>query len=405
MKKPDYTPAYKKTYGPMARLLAIFRKEVRDHMRDRRTLLLALIYPLLAPLLVAGGLYIAGTTIQSERTAVAFEIGVVGPSNSPMLIDHLKKYEITIIEMSSVQATKKQMLDGDMPVGLVIPETAIGQKRFEVKMLMNLSRVSNLRLTARLERVINKLNAELTKQRLSEVGLEKDFAKPIKIEDVSVTRLPNIAIFFYNMMPPLIIFMIFLGGVHLSIDTTVGERERGSLEPLLLSPVERWILLLAKSMAAVLFTAITSFINIAAFYVFCGWAATISEHLDKPPAWNIFIVMFAVSIPLMAIAVALQMSIAVITRSMKEAQIYLGLLPLVPALPGMIMVFKPMVPGSFDVAVPVYGQLLLLGRLALSEPVSITQVLTATASTTLAAIAIFALAARWFKREKMFLLG
>ena len=404
MSVPDYNKA-SKTNGRMARLMAIFKKEVRDHMRDRRTLLLALIYPLLAPLLVAGGLYLAGTTIQSERTAVAFDVAVIGSANSPLLMKHLESYDITVVEMSSVIEAKKLMLDGNMPVGLVVPENANNEKQFTVQMLMNLSRVSNLRLTARLERVINILNAELSKERLAEVGLEEDFAKPIKIKDVSVTRLPNIAIFFYNMMPPLIIFMIFLGGVHLAIDTTVGERERGSLEPLLLSPVERWVLLLAKSMAAVLFTAITSFINIAAFFVFCGWAASLSKHLDQPPAWYMFIAMFVVSIPLMAIAVALQMSIAVITRSMKEAQIYLGLLPLVPALPGMIMVFKPLSPGTWDVMVPVFGQMLLLSRLALDEPVTIAQVLTATASTTVAAAAIFWLAARWFKREKMFLLG
>ncbi|MCK5166518.1 MAG: ABC transporter permease, partial [Rhodospirillaceae bacterium] len=354
---------------------------------------------------VAGGLYLAGTTIQSERTAVAFDVVVVGADNSPLLIEHLEAHDISIVVKTSLIEAKKLVLDGHIPVGLVIPENAEGEKRFTVQMLMNLSRVSNLRLTARLERVINILNAELTKERLVEAGLEKDFAKPIKIKDVSVTRLPNIAVFFYNMMPPLIIFMIFLGGVHLAIDTTVGERERGSLEPLLLSPVERWILLLAKSKAAVLFTAITSFINIAAFYVFCGWAASLSKHLDQPPAWYMFIAMFVISIPLMAIAVALQMSIAVITRSMKEAQIYLGLLPLVPALPGMIMVFKPISPGAWDVAIPVFGQMLLLGRLALSESVTIAQVLTATVSTSIAAALIFWLAARWFKREKMFLLG
>ena len=401
-------PNYKKekvSTGRMARLIAVFKKEMRDHLRDRRTLLLALIYPLLAPALVAGGLYVAGTTIQSERTAVSFNVAVVGGINSPMLTGHLEKNDITTIEMATIDEAKKQMLEGGIPVGLVIPENAKNNTEFTVQMLMNLNLVSNLRLTARLERVINQLNAELGKRTLERVGLEEDFARPIKIQDVSITRRPNIATFFYNMMPPLIIFMIFLGGVHLSIDTTVGERERGSLEPLLLSPVERWVLLLAKSLAAVVFTAITSFINILAFYAFCGWAASISDHLDQPPAWYLFIFMFIISLPLMAIAVALQMAIAVITRSMKEAQIYLGLLPLIPALPGMIMVFKPLSPGNFDVAVPVYGQLLLLGRLALREPVSIMQVLTASTSTLVFAGLIFWLAARWFKQEKMFLLG
>ncbi|MDH5189574.1 MAG: ABC transporter permease, partial [Rhodospirillaceae bacterium] len=180
-------PNYKKekvSTGRMARLIAVFKKEIRDHLRDRRTLLLALIYPLLAPALVAGGLYVAGTTIQSERTAVSFNVAVVGGINSPMLTGHLEKNDITTIEMATVDEAKKQMLEGGIPVGLVIPENAKNNTEFTVQMLMNLNLVSNLRLTARLERVINQLNAELGKRTLERVGLEEDFARPIKIQDV-----------------------------------------------------------------------------------------------------------------------------------------------------------------------------------------------------------------------------
>ncbi|MCK5545881.1 MAG: hypothetical protein KAI27_00800, partial [Rhodospirillaceae bacterium] len=131
MNVPDYNKAVK-TNGRMSRLMVIFKKEVRDHLRDRRTLLLALIYPLLAPLLVAGGLYLAGTTIQSERTAVAFDVVVVGADNSPLLIEHLEAHDISIVVKTSLIEAKKLVLDGHIPVGLVIPENAEGEKRFTV---------------------------------------------------------------------------------------------------------------------------------------------------------------------------------------------------------------------------------------------------------------------------------
>ncbi|MCK5446392.1 MAG: ABC transporter permease [Rhodospirillaceae bacterium] len=404
MSTPKY-PAYKDTNGWYTRLISVFRKEVRDHFRDRRSLLLALIYPLLGPLLIAGGLSMAGHTIQSSKEKLAFEVVVLGAENAPQLIRHLQKNEITIVPAETIETAKEVVRDGIVSVGLSIPLAAKGQERFTVQMLLNLSRVDNLRKTARLQTVIGQLNAEIARERLTEAGFEKDFARSIKVEDVSISRPPNIAIFFYNMMPPLVIFMLFLGGVHLAIDTTVGERERGSLEPLLLAPVERWVLLLAKSMAAVAFTAITAFVNLAAFAIFLGWAAAGSTLLAAPPSWNVFAAIFVISLPLMFIAVALQMSIAVVTRSMKEAQIYLGLLPLVPALPGMILVFTPITPGQFDVMVPVFGQMLLMSRLIMGEPVLISQVVSASLSTFVAAGLIFLLAAKWFRREKMFVLG
>lgn len=404
MTAPSY-PDHNNNNGWATRLLSVFKKEVRDHMRDRRSLLLALIYPLLGPLLIAGGLSMAGHTIQSSKEKLAFDIVVLGAENAPDLIRHLQKHEITIVPAETMEFAREVVRDGKIAVGLAIPEAAKGQERFTVQMLLNLGRVDNLRRTARLQRVIDLLNAEIASERLKNAGFEKDFARSIQVEDVSITRPPNIAIFFYNMMPPLVIFMLFLGGVHLSIDTTVGERERGSLEPLLLAPVERWVLLMAKSGAAVAFTAITATVNLAAFAIFMGWAAAGSTLLAAPPGWDVFAAIFVISMPLMVIAVALQMSIAVVTRSMKEAQIYLGLLPLVPALPGMILVFTPVTPGSFDVMVPVFGQMILMSRLILSEPVLISQVVTASISTLVAAGLIFLLAARWFRREKMFVLG
>lgn len=120
---------------------------------------------------------------------------------------------------------------------------------------------------------------------------------------------------------------------------------------------------------------------------------------------GVFALTLIVAAPLMAFAVALQMSVAVTSRSMKEAQIYLGLLPLVPALPGMVMVFAPMNPTDLTVAVPVLGQMLLINQLIAEQSMDPLHVVIATLSTTVSAVLIFLLAAKWFRREKMFVLG
>lgn len=392
--------------GWSVRLWTVFKKEIRDHARDRRSLALALIYPLLGPLLVAGGLSMAGKTLQTDARNRVVDIPAVGMEYAPKLAMHLEANNIRIVPApDTAEARSTAVRDGHLPVIILVPPSAEGSDTFTLDVIANLGRVENLRATARLTGIITNYNDAIAAARAAKAGLPDDYAVPIKLHKINVARDANIAMFFYNMMPPLVIFMIFLGGVHLAIDTTVGERERGSLEPLLLAPVERWVLLLAKSGAALAFTAVTTVMNLGAFKVFMSLAVAGSDQLTQPPGWSVFAAVLAISIPLMVIAVALQMSISVVTRSMKEAQIYLGLLPLVPALPGMVLVFKPILPTDLTVAVPVFGQMLLIGQLVAEQALDPRHIAIATASTLSAAALVFWLAARWFKREKMFVLG
>ena len=388
------------------RLWIVFKKEMRDHSRDRRSLALALIYPLLGPLLVAGGLYMAGKTLQTDFRNRTVDIPALGMDHAPKLAAHLAAHNIRIVPAPENEAQRNAAVrDGHLPVVLVVPERAKNSDTFTIDVITNLARVENLRATARLTNIITLFNDQIAATRAKAAGLPEDYARAIKLHKINVARDANIALFFYNMMPPLVIFMIFLGGVHLAIDTTVGERERGSLEPLLLAPVERWVLLLAKSGAALAFTVVTTCMNLAAFKVFMALAVAGSDKLIQPPAWSVFVTVLVISVPLMVIAVALQMSISVITRSMKEAQIYLGLLPLVPALPGMVLVFKPILPTDFTVAVPVFGQMVLIGQLVAEQALDPRHIAIASASTLATAAFVFWLAARWFRREKMFVLG
>lgn len=392
--------------GWTGRLMAVFRKELRDHFRDRRSLLLALIYPLLGPALVAGGLAMAGKTLQTDYRERPVSVAVAGLEYAPRLADFLAEHNIeTTSAPTDPDERERAVRESEVRVIMVIPETAQGREDFQVDVLTNLGRVDNLRATARLGDAIGAYNYALAQERARAAGLPKDYARPIHMNKINVAREANVAVFFYNMIPPLVIFMIFLGGVHQAIDTTVGERERGSLEPLLLAPVERWVLLLAKSMSAFVFTIITTIVNLTAFKVFLELAVSTSSELVEPPGWGVFLAILLVSAPLMTIAVALQMSVAVVTRSMKEAQIYLGLLPLVPALPGMVLVFRPVNPSDIGVTVPVFGQMTLINQLVAEQVPTLAHVTVSAAVTLVAATLIFLLAARWFRREKMFVLG
>lgn len=385
------------------RILVVVRKEFRDHLRDRRSVGMALIYPMLGPVLLGGSLYFAGTTLQSKNANTKIHVAAVGSAFAPALTEFLARNNILL--KPAPPDPQGAVRRGVEPLVIVFPRTAATEDRYAVTLLVDLSRVGNVKITSRVGSTINGYNREIAAAVSSAAGLPEGFATPVKVLHFSVARDADIAVFFYNLMPPLIVFMIFLSGVYLSIDMTAGERERGQLEPLLIAPVERWELLLAKSLVAIAFTIVIVALNLLAFRGLLFLAAINTGRPVLPPGLDVFAILFLISLPLMAVAVALQMTIAVATRSMKEAQIYLGLLPLVPAMPGMMMVFVPIGPHTWISAVPILGQMKLFDQLIADQSLPAVEIILATASTSLLAAFVFWQAARLFRREKLFFLG
>lgn len=232
-------------------------------------------------------------------------------------------------------------------------------------------------------------------------GINPNELTPVTVREKNVGRAQNSAYVFYNMIPSLAMFMIFMGAVYLAIDTTVGERERGSLEPLLTAPVERWELLSGKSLAAWCFTAMIVAVNLTAFRVILAAATADAANLAAPPSPLAFANIFLVAIPLMAMAVTVQMNIAALTRSAKEAQIYLGLLPVVPLIPGLMLAFAPTSATVTSSLVPIYGQILFFADIVRGEQIAWGLLAINAAVTFGAAAILFRLASGLFEREKM----
>ena len=189
------------------------------------------------------------------------------------------------------------------------------------------------------------------------------------------------------------------GGVYLTIDTTSGERERGSLEPLLANPVARWELMLGKALAAFAFTAAAVVVQLVAFKLVFEVITRGEFGLAVDLGVPMFAAIFLICLPLMAFAVAIQLIVATLTRSFKETQTYLGLLPLAPALPGLVLVFVSINAHPWMMAIPTFGQTLLVGQLVRGEPVSAVAVAIACATTALAAAALLYGAARLYERD------
>ncbi len=384
----------------------VFVKEVIDNLRDWRSVFLALLYPFMGPLLIGILVVTVGEVITALPTT-SFNVPVQGARNAPELIAYLEQHA-TVIE----PATPDPLLGvrpGQHDTILVIPDDYASRFADErpaaVQLVVDGSRLTGALALSRVLALLKTYNKQVDAARLRSRGLEPTVGDPVTIEYLNVAAGRNITGFFLNMMPPFIIFTIFLGGVYLAIDTTSGERERGSLEPLLANPVARWELVAGKVCAALLFTAIALVVQLVAFKGAFELIAQGGFGLLVRPGLGVLTAIFLVCVPLMLLAVSVQMIIATVTRSFKETQTYLGLLPLVPAIPGLVLAFVAVKAHSWTMIIPIFGQTVLIGQLARDEPVNLFDVAIASGTTAALAFALLFVATRLYEREQLIFTG
>lgn len=384
------------------RIFVVFAKEVVDNSRDRRSLLVALIYPLMGPVLL-GLLISAVVDVVATDSKPQFTLPVLGAEHAPGLVEFLDRRGVTVVP--APEDAERAVREGAMETAIVIPEgfrdRFAAEKTAPIRVIVNSARLPGLIALNRTAGLLGDYNREVWAERIARRGVDIQVLRPLEIESIDVTQGTHIAEILLFMVPPLFIFNLFMGGVYLAIDTTSGERERGSLEPLLINPVERWALMLGKYLAALLFTGVAVAVQLMAFKVVFqssgGGAFSFAQALDMVTVVTIF----AVTLPLMMVAVGVQFIIATVTRSFKEAQTYLGLLPLVPAIPGMILVFAPVQAQDWMMLIPTFSQTLILGQYVHGEAVAFSDAVLSMASSAVAAFALIFAAARLYERENL----
>lgn len=383
------------------RVLVVFAKEVVDNSRDRRSLLVSLIYPLLGPILL--GLMISAVVgVVSEKSTGKATLVVSGAERAPGLVAYLTGRGIDVV--APPEDVEGAVRDGELQAVVVIGadygEKFRAQRTAEISVVVNTARLPGLIALNRTATLLGDYNRKVWSQRIKDRGVDIYVLQPLSIKSLNVAKGTHIADILILMVPPLFIFNLFMGGVYLAMDTTSGERERGSLEPLFINPVARWGIMLGKYLAALLFTAAAVLVQLAAFKFIFEWVGgdlSFARVFDIATIAGIFIV----TLPLMMVAVGVQFIIATMTRSFKEAQTYLGLLPLVPAIPGMVLVFAPVPAREWMMTIPIFSQTLLLGRFVQGEAVAVSDALISISTSVAAAAILVVLAARLYEREKL----
>lgn len=388
----------------MKTLKIVFAKEVIDNFRDRRTLLSALLMgPLFGPILFAMIINLSLSRSLSDDTE-ALQLPVIGAERAPNLMGYLASNNIDIIDAPPDRdAAIAAVTRGDHDVVVIVPEEFGAQfadmipARIEV--ISDQANTTAEREARRAKRALQGWYQEIAALRLSARGIDPSMVRPINIDDVDVSTPSGRSAVLLGMLSYFFIFALLTGGMNLAIDATAGERERGSLEPLLCLPITRDALIVGKILAACLFMAISLSLSLTSFYVTLKFVPL--ERLGMTPNFgpDVVITAFFLLVPFALLGAALMTLVASFTRSYKEAQTWLSAVLLAPTLPILVVSILQVRPTTLLMTVPSLSQHLLLVGLIRNEPLEPLHVLVSVTGTLTLGVLLAWLCARLYRRE------
>ena len=387
----------------MKQIWIIFEKEVLDGIRDTRSWVTGLLGTLIGPILLGAMLVMVGSSIR-EDIDKSLILPVQNPEYAPGLMQFLESHDVIIVPAPTDPETAVKL--GDVDVVLVIPkefgEDFSSSKPATIQLVMDSSRQSAVVNITKIQQLLEGYNTYIGKLRLVVRGFSPDVIEAISIDKVDVVTPQTRAMIIVSMMPYFIISVIFIGALPIIIDSTAGERERKSLEPLLINPAPRRAFVLGKLLSAFPFSIASLAIILIVFGIGIN-VIPIEKYLGIQfnLSFMTLFSIFLICLPMVFLASAIQILVASFARTTKEAETYLPFIAFVPALPGLALAFFPVKATMWLMLIPTFGQQLLINQMMRLEPINALHVIASVLATILIAAVCTWLAIILYKRERI----
>ncbi|MEE4637326.1 MAG: ABC transporter permease [Wenzhouxiangella sp.] len=384
-------------------MMSVFAKEVLDNFRDRRVILNTLILgPLLGPVIFA--VMISFMTQQAtERMEAPLELPVIGAENAPALIGYLEREGVIIKDPP--EDPEGAVRREEEEIVLRIPADFGSAWRAGQPAPLELIADQSLRYTgttiSRVRGYLNRYAGQISQARLQLRGVHPDITRPLQISVVDLSTPESRGGMLLAFLPYFIMITVFMGSMHMAIDTTAGERERRSLEPLLINPLPRWQIMAGKLLATTLFALLTLALGLVAFVVAMGFLPTADMDMALNLDFRVAALAFALVAPVALLAAALLTILASFAKSFREAQSYMGMVILVPMIPSFWIMIDPTRTETWMTLVPLLSQNVLILGLVRGEPLNMAWIGMSLASTTALALLLAAIAGTLYNRPKL----
>ncbi|MBO9661797.1 ABC transporter permease [Dokdonella sp.] len=387
----------------MKSLFTVFWKEIRENLRDRRTVMNTLLTgPLFAPLVFV---LIINTAVTREldKAELPLDVPVVGAEYAPNLIAALKQQNLRIKDAPAdpERAVREQDADLVLRIPKDYAEAWRKGESAQVELIFDASQRDAQGSVSRLQRVLDAYGQRTGALRMIARGLAPDLTRPLVVAARDQSTAQNRSSTLFGMLPYFFILGGFIGGMALAIDTTAGERERQSLEPLLVNPVSRGRILAGKLAATSLFAFVTVLLSIVAFSIAGQFLPTEKLGMALDIGVRFAALTLFVMLPLVLLLATLQTLAAAFAKSFREAQTYLSLLMFVPVIPTLMLSVFPIKTQTWMYAVPLMSQQVAITRFLRGDTVTAQQLGLCFVCTAVAALIVYLITARIYDSERL----
>ena len=342
---------------------SVYRKELVDALRDRRTLLMVLLSSVaIGPLVL---MLVSSLVAGIEKRAEAREVVVLGMEHAPTLRNFFERQTYTV--RAAPEGHEQALRDSQLgePVLVVPPGFEADLARGEPPVLELVSSAANQRSqtgAGPVLRLLRAFNQEQATLRLAVRGVAPAALETVRVEERDLADPASRAAQLATMVPFFVLMAVLYGALNAALDTTAGERERGSLEPLLMNPASRLSLVLGKWGAVTSVGMLIAVLSCLSFLP--GQWLLRSEALSAMFRFGLgeAAAFIALLLPLAGALAALLMAIAIRCKSFKEAQANTTVLLLVVSMLPLVTLLNQEGTAPWHLWVPALAQTTLMGR-------------------------------------------
>jgi sodium transport system permease protein len=325
--------------------LIVYRKELRDMLRDKRTIRSMVIIPVVAfPLLFLGIGYV-GAHFAGEAQKEISTVMIQGGENSPKLLAALQNYQGIHVVPYRTDA-REEVSDKTIRALVEIPlgfDAAIASGHAEQLSIGYYEADEKSELAKeRLQKFFDDYRDRIARDALAARGLPTSLLEPFKVEASNIAPPAKVgAAIFGGWIPYLIIIFSFTGAMYPAMDLTAGEKERGTMETILSSPVSRTDLVIGKFLMVVTASVVTAVLSLLSLGLSFAWAkrgilgaAGSSFQISIDPSAVVAVILLI--LPLAVLFAAVLLAVALIAKSYREAQTYVSPLIFIVIAPAII---------------------------------------------------------------------
>ncbi|MDP8220108.1 MAG: ABC transporter permease subunit/CPBP intramembrane protease [Candidatus Stygibacter frigidus] len=393
------------------KILVIFRKEMLDLFRDRRTIITAIILPIvLYPFISIFVATIASrqeTKIQ-EAEKIVYVYDQVNSNDSNKLIRGLEDEDSFSVQITYKQSWNNQFKElvenNDIQAFLSLRDTLNGEyERLIIDAYFNNTDEKSQKAYSKIKDIANYTKWDIVSRRLSDLDISDEILEAIQVEPVNIAPPQKIlGALLGKFLAYMLIILTISSGAVVASDLVAGEKDRGTLETILVSAASRLELVAGKFLTIITFSFITVFMNLLSMYIstrhILGMAQMDMSQVQLPIVS--FLLIFLAMIPLAVLFAAIQLSLSTWSRNVKECSSYQTPLLLIGMMFSMISAFPGFELNYGYALIPIINFSLLLKELLLGD-LNLGHYLTVIISTLVLAGASVMISINLFKKENV----